>query len=258
MPSPFPGMDPWLEGDLWTTIHSQLAAEIARQLSPQVLPKYFALTTQRQVLDDMDDVEIVESSDVFPDVGVIERSPGTVRTQPSWQGESPVQLQTVMPRRVPHFAVEIRDVKKRRLVTAIEILSPSNKRGTGREGYLRKRRRLLQSDTHLVEIDLLRKGRRVPMRKPLPHASYFVLVSRSNRRPLCDVWPIQLSDRLPTIAVPLLPRDGDASLDLQAALTTIYDVLGYRYVVDYARPPDVPLTPEEQEWTDARIRDAEA
>src|SRR5207237_2291550 len=141
MPSPFPGMDPYLEGSLWMTVHAQLSAEIARQLAPKLRPKYLAWTTERCVR------EIPE--------GIA----------------------------VPHVTVEIRDAANRQLVTAIEVLSPTNKRGEGRSEYLAKRQRLLLSTAHLMEIDLLRQGQRVPMQQPLPPAPYFILLSRTENRP---------------------------------------------------------------------------
>src|SRR5262249_19160790 len=147
MPSPFPGMDPYLEGDLWTTVHTQLGAEIARQLTPWLRPRYVALAEKRFVMDAPEDVA-VSGGDPSPDLGV----------------------------GVPHVWVEIRDTAHRKLVTAIEFLSRTNKRGAGREEYLEKREKLLLSTAHLMEIDLLRRGRRVPMQEPLPAGAYFVLL----------------------------------------------------------------------------------
>jgi hypothetical protein len=185
MPSPFPGMDPYLEGSQWMSIHSALSIEIARQLAPR-LP---------------------------------------------------------VPESIPHLTVEIRDVTGRELVTAIEVLSPTNKRGEGRQEYLAKRRRILLSNAHLVEIDLLRSGRRVPMREPLPRYPYFAFVGRAEKRPRTEVWPIRLDQPLPTIPIPLLPGDADVSLDLQASLSSVYETFHYERTIDYNRPPEVPLRP---------------
>jgi hypothetical protein len=142
-------------------------------------------------------------------------------------------------------SVEIRDVAERRLVTAIELLSPTNKQGDGRAEYLERRRKLLLSTAHLIEIDLLRRGHRVPMKEPLPPFPYFVVVSRADRRPLCNVWPVALDQRLPTIRVPLLPGDSDVHLDLQGALDAVYDAFAYAATIDYSQPPDVPFTADE-------------
>jgi len=238
MPSPFPGMDPYLEGGRWMTVHAQLTAEVARQLAPKLRPKYVALTTERFVLDEADDVAVA-MSDGYQVVGV---------------ASAPLHLETVVPVAVPHRTVEIRDTARRQLVTAIEVLSPTNKRGRGRREYLAKRRRLLLSTAHLMEIDLLRTGRRVPMRRPLAGAPYYVVLSRADRRPVSDVWPIGLRERLPTVPVPLLTGDADVPLDLQAAVTAIYDAIGFDLLVDYARPPDVPLAADDAAWAAMIVR----
>lgn len=218
MPSPFPGMDPYLEGAIWSSVHNSLSQEIARQLSPKLGDRYVAWPTERFVLEEIDSVAITTTA--------------------------------------PQITVEIRDVLNRELVTAIEVLSFTNKHGDGRVEYLTKRRRLLLSTAHLMEIDLLHRGERVPMREPLPPASYFVLLCRAEKRPLTEVWPIALPDPLPVVPVPLLPGDADVSLDLQAALTTIYDLLKYGHGIDYANPPQVPLPQEEIAFVDERLRAA--
>jgi hypothetical protein len=204
MPSPFPGMDPWLEGPLWSSVHFQLSAEIARQLAPRLAPKYLALSNERFVL----------------------------------------ALQ---------ITIEIRDTANRHLVTAIEVLSPTNKSGEGFREYIIRRQRYLLSTTHLIEIDLLRSGRRVPMQEPLPRAPFFVLVSRAERRPDTEVWPIALDAPLPTVAVPLLPDDGDVPLDLQRAFAVVYDGLRYDLAVDYTRPPSAPLRGADAAWAEEKI-----
>ncbi len=165
-------------------------------------------------------------------------------------------MPTVVPESVLHFSVEIRDRLERRLVTAIEVLSPTNKRGDGREEYLEKRDRILRSQAHLVEIDLLRRGRRVPMERPLPPAPYYVYVGRQEMRPVTDVWPIHLDQPLPQIPIPLLAGDADVMLDLQMALTAVYDLSDYGLEIDYSRPPEVPLTPEQAAWVDQHLRGA--
>lgn len=131
MVSPFPGMDPYLEGGLWTTLHIQLAVEIARQLTPRILPRYFAFANQRQVTDLPEEVAI-EAGDVYPDV-------------------------------VPHSWVEIRDQAGRTLVTLIEILSPTNKRGDGRREYLRKRKIALANPLPTVRIPLREPDADLPL-----------------------------------------------------------------------------------------------
>ncbi|MFP4436299.1 MAG: DUF4058 family protein [Chloroflexaceae bacterium] len=236
MPAPFPGMDPYLEGALWTTFQFSFGAELVRQLAPKLRPRYLALPVERLVLAEPGDMEIMSTQS---QTGSLSAS---------------VQLATVIPQAVPHVSIEIRDVARRQLVTAIEILSPTNKRGEGRAEYLSKRRRILLSRAHLLELDLLRAGQRVPMQQPLPDAPYFVLLSRAERRPMTDVWPITLDQPLPLVPVPLLPEDADMLLDLQAAFTATYDLLGYDLIIDYCRPPAVALAPVDAAWADQQLR----
>jgi hypothetical protein len=256
MPSPFPGMDPYLEGSEWVSVHSELSSEIARQLAPKLRPKYIVRTTRRFVTEMPDDVAIL-AGDIYPDVMV---------SKVAEQGESygsavtlvppPIQIATVIPARVPLVSIEIRDVAQRELVTAIEVLSPTNKRGEGYQEYLDKRRRMLYSTAHLIEIELLRKGRRVPTQEPLPPAPYFIFLSRAQQRPIMDVWAIQLNMPLPVVPVPLLPGDSDVTLDLQLALNTIYDALSYDLSIDYTQPLEVPLEGEAATWARQRLHAA--
>ena len=243
MPSPFPGMDPYLEGSLWMSVHAQLTAEIARQLAPKLRPKYLALATERLVLEEANGV-YVAAREMYPDVSVVDTGRSS-RRKADVATAAPVRLATVVPIRVPHVTIEIRETSTRQLVTAIEVLSPTNKRGRGREEYLTKRQRVLLSTAHLIEVDLLRHGQRVPMQHALPEAPYFVILSRAEERPITDVWPIQLEDRLPVVPVPLLAGDADVALGLQQALTNVYDLLGYDLAIDYSRPPEQPLSPSQ-------------
>lgn len=257
MPSPFPGMDPYFEGSSeWTSVHHELSSEIARQLAPKLRPKYLVRATRRFV-SEMPEGIIITQRGTYPDVGVYEtRQPRTLRESSTVQTAAPLEMMTLMPEAVPHVTIEIRDVAKRELVTAIEALSPTNKRSEGYKEYLDKRARVLSSTAHLLEIDLLRKGQRVPMQQPLPPVSYFVFLSRANRRPLTEVWPIRLQDRLPMVPVPLQAPDPDIQLDLQAAFDMAYDTFGYDLSVDYTRPPEVPLEGNDAAWAEELLRAA--
>jgi hypothetical protein len=133
---------------------------------------------------------------------------------------------------------------------------PTSKRGDGRQEYLAKRCRILLSPAHLLEIDLLRQGQRVPMQKPLPAALYFIFLSRAERRPITEIWPISLKEPLPVVPIPLLPGDQDGALDMQQVFTTTYDLLGYDLALDYTQPPEIPLTKEDVAWAEALLRTA--
>lgn len=204
MPSPFPGVDPYLEGSIWSTVHQQLSSEIARQLAPKLAPKYVTLA----------DEWIAGNAD-----------------------ENARQV-----------TIEVRGVDHQHLVTTIEVLTPSNKHGPGRTAYLIKRARRLISDAHLIEVDLLRCGQRAPTQQSLPDQPYLILLSRSEKRPVVEVWPIGLRDKLPTIPVPLLPGDSDVPLDLQAAFDAVYDACRFDLALDYSTPPRTPLSPDDARW----------
>jgi hypothetical protein len=252
MPNPFPGMDPYLEGDLWTSVHTDLCAEIARQLAPKLRPKYVALSTRRVVLAPPDENE-GSAGQRFPDVGILSSSPPSPSPGTA-VASAPLILPASFPEPIPHVSVEIRDVAERRLVTCIEVLSPTNKRGPGREEYAAKRFQILSGTAHLVEIDLLRVGTRFPTAQPLPAVPYFVFVSRAGRRFEVEVWPISLEQPLPVVTVPLLPDDAPVLLDLQQALAIVYDIIGYDELVDYRQPPPGPLTPAETSWVEEQLR----
>jgi hypothetical protein len=248
-------MDPYLEGSLWTTVHFSLAAEIIRQLAPRLQPRYLVLPAERFVMESPESVAVVTPS-IYPDVGIAQ----AVKVAPKGNGgavaTAPLRLTTIIPTPVPHVTIEIRDTAKRQLVTAIELLSPTNKRGDGRHEYLTKRRQILLSSAHLMEIDLLREGHRVPMQEALPAAPYFVFLSRAENRPVTEVWPIAFDQPLPTVPIPLLPGDADVLLDLQATFTAVYDLLGYNLAVDYHQPPELPLKGPAAQWADEMLRSA--
>lgn len=212
MPSPFPGMDPYLEGtENWSSFHTAFAMEIVRQLGPKIRPRYLAWPEKRFVMDVLEDVTITRTS-IIADVGLVEAfdEPRTYAGRAVLA--APLEMATVMQVPMPQISIEIRDAAARELVTAIEILSPTNKHRDGYKEYLAKRQRVLLSSAHLIEIDLLRTGQRVPMERALPPDPYFIFLSRAQRRPLTEVWPTTFKRPLPIIPVPLL--DGDATCRL--------------------------------------------
>ena len=166
------------------------------------------------------------------------------------------------------FKESFLDIRRRRgkevqIVTSIEVLSPSNKKtgNPGRAKFLEKQRETLDSDTHLVEIDLLRGGTHtaaVPRQLVEAKAGrfdYFVSIHRFDRPKDFLVYPIGLADRLPEIAIPLLPGDPDVPLDLQEMLECAYDAGPYAREVEYGKDPIVPrLRPEQAEWAAAVLK----
>ena len=110
MPSPFPGMDPYLEGALWTTLHHSLGTEIVRQLAPKLRPRYVALPVERFVMEIASGVSVTTTS-VYPDVSEAEAQPHPPEPSETATVSAPLRLATVIPEVVPHVTVEIRDVR---------------------------------------------------------------------------------------------------------------------------------------------------
>jgi hypothetical protein len=258
MSNPFPGMDPYLEGPLWPSFHRNFIEEIARQLTPKLRPKYRTRSGEREVVAAHDPIELTSLQSRIPDVGVFERSrpsrseidfPSNVTPAAT----SPLIFEMRDLEETVQPYVEVRAAGDGTLITAIELLSPTNKRGEGAADFQQKRRELLASTVHYLEIDLLRIGERFPVRNPLPSVPYFVFLSRSDCRPQVEAWPISLDSPLPVVKVPLLPGDPEVELDLALVLRTIYDLYEYDRDIDYAIPPVVPLSVEQQAWVDQRL-----
>ena len=257
--SPFHGMDPYLEGELWQEFHDTFAHQIRGQLLPLLPPQYVALLSKRYVIDHagLGIFGLPFPRVIYPDVHVV-HPPAVKETATALYtvvAPPAVELVNLFPLEVPLLSVEIRDVAERRLVTVIEILSPVNKRGDGFQEYVDRRTELLQTQTHLLEIDLLRDGRRLQLTGgELPPASYYVFLSRFTRRPRTEVWTIGLREPLPTVPVPLLPPDPDVPLQLQAAVEACFGLVGYERLLDYAQPPPPPaLDAEDLAWVRARV-----
>lgn len=138
----------------------------------------------------------------------------------------------------------------REVVTVLELLSPGNKRAksNGRRKYLKKRDEVLQSAAHLVELDLLRGGLRLPMRQDLPPAEYYAIVSRAERRPRAEVYAWTLQEPLTAIPVPLAGNDPEILLDLQSLFTARYDRSAYGDSLDYSAEIHPPLSAADAEW----------
>jgi hypothetical protein len=250
MPSPFPGMDPYLEAPAgWQEFHSRFINTISDFLVPQLRPRY-AVHIERYVYLTALDAEVTR---LRPDISVAQPLLEAPRTEGAVATLTEIDTAILVPlpdiEEVRHYFLEIRELTTQRVVTVIEMLSPFNKRiGDGRTEYLKRRNAILNSDAHLIELDLLREGERVPMGKPLPPADYYAIVSRSYRRPMAEVYAWTIRQKMPTIPVPLLWGEPDVPLDLQGVLTTVYDRAGYDYRLPYERDPEPPLRAEDAAW----------
>lgn len=271
MPSPFPGMDPWLEAaDIWSCFHDSFAGEIMGVLNQTLPPPYYARLEMRPeigVIDSDAGTHYVRRR--VPDVAVVNSvrashtsSTGVALAAPRTEISQFVEI-TARDEDGRHLSVQICDPRRNhRLVTFIEILSPANKTsGIDRQSYMHKYEEVYASDASLIEIDLLRGGRRilhnifveadVAALKPPPN--YLVLVNRSwtrgNGGGRWQVFPIVLRESLPVIPVPLREGEPEVPLDLQFAFNRAYDGGPYRRgAVDYSRPPHPPLNNDDASW----------
>ncbi|OQY51813.1 MAG: hypothetical protein DRR08_05260 [Candidatus Parabeggiatoa sp. nov. 2] len=208
--SPFPGMDPYLESpSLWADVHNTLKSLFREQISSRLPPRYVAELETKLVIDDhnhnpisaVPDVAVTETEwDNLMDNGdtvVAENTATAAAIAPA-----PLHLKFPEPFPTRLTSIYVKRIEGDELVTVIELLSPSNKQ------YNNKLFHFYDSDVHLVEIDLLRQGARIPL-VGLPKTDYLAMVSRTYQRPDCEVWPIKLRESLPVLPVPLLRPDPD-------------------------------------------------
>ncbi len=218
MPSPFPGMDPYLEDDgLWPVFHHQLILCLYQHLLPGLVDRYRARVAQRH-----------------------------------YTTEQALFTSVVRDEHHEDF-VEVRQRSDGRLITLLEVVSPSNKTITaGREAYLEKRREGRNAGANLVEIDLVLQGSPTLeySRDGLPDWDYAVTVTRSTQVERFEIYTATLQKRLPRFRLPLATDDRDAVLDLHTAFTRCYDQGGFAAKIDYQRDPATPLAEEDRRWLD--------
>jgi hypothetical protein len=257
MPSPFPGMNPYLEHpDRWSTVHNRCIVAIADFLTPLLIPRYQVDIEKRiyQVTDS--NLQLIGRSDITvqaPKQPIIPTS----LANPSISTLQPIRIQLPIDDEVREAYLEIKEVTTGRVVTMIEVLSPTDKQGQERQKHEEKRRQVLSSRTHLIEIDLLRSGAAWPIISDESSSDYRVLVSRATDRPIADLYPFNLQDLMPQIPVPLQFGDLEPLLDLKELIEAIYDRSGYSHFIDYNLNPSAPkLSSTDQVWLDQLLRSA--
>jgi len=203
MPTPFPGMDPYLEQtSLWPDVHNRLIVSLADDLTPHLRPHYYVSIEERTYRQDPGGLTFSGRADIT----VVDPSSANIRESPPVYATPPGSVTVTLPLsdEITETYLEVRSVDNGRIVTTLEILSPTNKRpGEGRRQYLRKRMAVLGSETHLVEIDLLRGGELMPMRGENLKGDYRILVSRQERRPVADLFLFGVRQQIPPFKLPL-------------------------------------------------------
>ncbi len=256
MPSPFPGMNPYLENDdVWQDFHDSMIPAMRDALIALIGPEYIIkIEHQLYIHEPSAEQRFLLGK---ADIGLAqprhyrEDTTATATISSPQMGDIPtVEFQR-------HLYVEIRDKKRRERISVLELLSPTNKKpGPDREQYLAKRGMLLKSDTNLVEIDLLRAWPRIPVEN-VHSGDYCIVVSRAQDRPRVNFWPIGLREPLPGVPIPLRPGEPNVILELQAVLHGVYDRAGYGRRI-YSDAPTPPLRPDDAVWANAILELAQS
>ena len=257
MPSPFPGMDPYLESpEHWSDFHHRFIDALSEAIADRLPEGYFARIDEHVVIIDPD----YSKPRLFkPDV-LMGRDPSSgggggsaaaveIDLEPEiLENVEQLDLQT-------QGFIEIVRLPTLEPVTVVEVLSPANKNG-GRGQYLEKRELVLRKRIGLVELDLLREGRAPALSRPLPAGDYYAYISRCDREGKCEVYHWGIRRRLPTLPFPLHPPDADVRVDLQSVFQTTYERGRYGRMIDYRQPPAPPFGPSDAEWVAQMARQA--
>ena len=283
MPSPFPGMDPYLEdASIWPDFHQRFGTELSSVLNQDLPSPYYARVEMRP------EVGIVEEGEgwdrkgaIVPDVLVVRHPlPGrgqvaggvvAVGSHSRTEVSTGLEVEWLLGPPYHHHFVEIRDANRgHKLITLIEILSPSNKQpGPDRRAYMAKQSEVMKSDASLIEIDLLRKGQRVYPHPEMggylsglsPRIDYLISINRAWKRQEDTIgfllFPLTLQDTLPCIPIPLREHYPELALDLQYVFNRTYDGGPYRRgAIDYSRPASPALGEAGARWALERLRAA--
>jgi hypothetical protein len=257
MASPFPGIDPYIESQgSWPDFHIRFMNYLCESIADRLPENYYAHMEERLTLVELtaDDFQSMR-----PDLTIVQRVPSQPASQESGAALAlePVTVPVAILDEIREVYIEIRRLRERTLVAAVELLSPGNKSEPGRGEYLAKRNALLRQPVHLVELDFLVGGRRLPMRRPLPPGDFYALVARGDRRPDCDVYAWTIHQPSPTIRLPLLAPDPEITVNLADVLANAYNKGRYDRSIDYSAPLTVPLAPEDRAWAEERARAAQ-
>lgn len=255
MPSPFPGMDPYLEAH-WRDVHARLIIYTSDALQG-ILPGGLRARVEERVLLEMPS-GITGDHPLFPDVRIVEYGPRRQGAVPAGAVVATEPLVVAVEPATETFIEIIDSESGNRVVTVIEFLSPSNKSpGPNQDSYFRKQREICVSDTNLVEIDLNRFGTHtlafsLGLLKPAYRTPYMACVRRA-RKYEAEIYPMPLSVRLPVLKIPLRPSDADVPLDLQAVIDQCYRNGAYEGTLNYAADPEPPLVGADQDWANALL-----
>jgi hypothetical protein len=237
MPSPFPGVDPYVETEhLWNDFRVRFIVYWRDTIFEQLRESYAALIDERFTIVDLPSAA---EKAIRPDVA---------------GASTPVVRRVKILEEERERFIQILRLPDRELVAILEFLSPSNKTNPGRGEYLVKRNAILRQRVHLVELDLLVEGERLPMIDPLPAGDYYAIVAPGDRSPEADVYAWTVRQPIPTIAIPLLPPDPDIKVDLAAVYARAYERARYDRVIGPRKTLELALSPDDRAWAEERAR----
>ena len=255
--NPFPGMNPYLErAELWHGIHTRVIVQLDDTLARQLRPEYMVRVEERMYVSDETDGEVLRQARQ-PDVMVLDD--GAVASASVAVAEAPVS-QDAIPVRIPYKDerrqryLEVIRVSNREVVAVIELLSPSNKTSPGRQAYKAKRNQVFHSLTHLVEIDLLRAGRPLPVIGDVPASHYRVLVVNRHRTN-AELYPFGMRQPIPVFVMPLAEGSEGIAIDLKPIIDEVYVLGSYDRDIDYQIDPEPPLSDANRAWLDQLLRE---
>ncbi|NET02449.1 MAG: DUF4058 family protein [Sphaerospermopsis sp. SIO1G1] len=250
MPSPFPGMNPYLENpDLWPEFHSRLMIALADTIFPHIKPKYRVAVEKRVYNNDDGNSVLIGIPDVTIATSLKPTNQEPTNVAVISPPVKPITVDVPIPEEIRETYLEVREVSTGEVITVIELLSPKNKRqGEGRNAYQNKRLQILGSATHLVEIDLLRGGEAMPILNNQIKSHYRILVSRSQTRPKAELYAFNLSTPIPSFLLPLKKEDAEPLIDLQTVIQDLFDRAGLDLAIDYNSPIVPPLQETDLVW----------
>lgn len=269
MPSPFPGMDPYLENPaLFPAVHQSLITYLWDELNTKLPPHYVANIGERVFITGIGDHE----QPIYPDVFIVQypnaghdgssESGVAVAEAPPLVSDEPYRVTNLSDERREVFIEIVPIADESQVITLIEVLSPANKAygNRGHKTYVEKQQSILESDTHLIEIDLLRGGlHTVAVSEESLRVrgvfDYRVCLHRASASSQFDVWAFTVRQRFPRFAIPLGPEDADLVVDLQTLFNRCYDAGNFARRINYQNEPPMPWRATDTAWADAILRE---
>ena len=268
--NPFPGMNPYLENPgLWPGAHNRLIVGLGNMLARRLRPAYSVGIQERVQISAepggngsgggggngvrIPDVAVLTAAAPVPGAGA-----GELRFPMPARSKDAIAVQLPATELLKERYLEVRRVDNRQVVAIIELLSPTNKGGDGYREYLGKRAATLYSPTHLVEIDLLRAGRRMPVIGPAPaEAHYRILVANARRsEPVADLYAFGIRQAIPDFVMPLAQEDEGIAVNLNSVVSSVYADGSYDLDIDYGQDPPEPLLSDgDRAWVDGLLRE---